>query len=83
MDPSLETSFFPLSRYSKLFSRPQKSPPAVACAALALTQMGLSSDGSSQPTILARFQHLSVSYQWLLTKPHASFVHVLPDCHLY
>lgn len=43
MGPVLETSFFPLSRYSKLFSRPQKGPTAVACAVLALTPESLAS----------------------------------------
>lgn len=43
MGPVLKTSFFPFSRYSKLFSRPQKGPTAMACAALALTPESVAS----------------------------------------
>lgn len=42
-------------------------------------QRGLPED---QPAMLGRSENLSVSYQCLLTKPHASFVRV-PNCYLH
>lgn len=89
MGPVLETSLFPLSRYSKLFYRPQKGPTAMACTAPALTPESLVSRRVFPQTKpqLADFGLISVcvysTYQWLLTKPQASFVHVFPDCHPY